>query len=234
MIDLFSVKKSGQYDEIGAMPTINNGLFLCNETVSCECNCNGFVKGYTYQITDGVPERIGQADDFKIKDAIYPTILNVCEWLNNWFTLKYNYNNRFAFGGYGVTGSYHEVAQFPQTGDLCKIRYTEDWDLISAYSFYFVSYVTVEDGIVSGDNPKFKEGETYFYYIMHLPDDVENSISAMIYYDVFTRGTVEDLKSENTGNYSYTKEDVNIGSLAYPKALISGLDACYRKVRFVQ
>lgn len=227
MIDLFSIKLNGNYDEIGEVPTIENGIFLCD-------TCGPYCKGATYQVTNYYPERIDAQKDYLIKKAIYPTILNVCEWLNNWFTLKYNYNNRFAFGGYGVTGSYHEVAQFPQTGDLCKIRYTKDWDLVSAYSFYFVSYVTVENGIVSGDNPKFKEGEQYFYYIMHLPDDVEKAISQMIYYDQFERGTVSELKSENIGNYSYTKEDVHIGSLAYPFELVAGLEACYKKVRFVQ
>lgn len=232
MIDLFSVKLNGKYDEIGATPTITSGLFLCDTT------SENYTRGYTYQISQANNQtqavRIDTVSDYRIKDAIYPTILNVCEWLNNWFTLRYNYNNRFAFGGYGVTGSYHEVAQFPQTGDLCKIRYTQDWDLVSAYSFYFVSYVTVNDGTISGDNPKFKEGEQYFYYIMHLPDDVEKAICNIIYYDIFTRGEVSDLKSENIGSYSYTKEDVNIGSLSYPSELIGGIEACYKKVRFVQ
>jgi len=234
MIDLFSVKFNGQYDEIGAMPTINNGLFLCDETVTCDCNCGGFVKGYTYQIVDGVPERVGQADDYKISKLIYPTIQNVCEWLNNWFTIKRNYSDYFRGELYGATGSYHELAQFPQTGDLCKIRVTDDWNYISTYNIYFVSYVTVDNGVVTSDNPQFKEGVTYFYYIMHLPTDVEKAISHLIYYDVFTRGMVDDLKSESTGNYSYSKEDVHIGSLAYPSALVAGLEACYRKVRFTQ
>ena len=72
MIDLFSIKVNGEYDEIGAMPTIENGSFLCSETVNCDCNCGGFVKGYSYQITNGEIARTEQANDYKISQARYP------------------------------------------------------------------------------------------------------------------------------------------------------------------
>lgn len=232
MIDLFSVKLSGEYDEIGATPTITEGLFLCDTTGET------YTRGYTYQITtvnnQTQATRFDTVSDYRIQQAIYPMIQGVCEWLNNWFVLKYDYRNNFAYGEYGLSGAYHEVPQLPTTGDLCKIRITDNWDLISLYSNYFVSYVTVNNGVISGDNPLFKANEAYFYYIMRLPLDVEKAISEMIYYDVYTRGTVDDLKSENIGNYSYSKEDVHIGSLAYPFPLVAGLEACYRKVRFVQ
>ena len=229
MIDLFSVKVNGNYDEIGSLPTIENGTFLCSDTVDCDCNCGGFQKGYSYQITNGVPSRIEQSKDYKIQKNLYSTIQNVCEWLNNWFTIRYDYTDF-----YGHTGRWHEVAQFPQTGDLCKIRTTNDWYFISQYSFFFLSYVTVDGTTVTSDNPRFNEGETYFYYIMHLPQDVEEAISKMMYYDAFTRGDVTGLKSENIGNYSYSLEDVSIGSLAYPKELIAGIELNYKKVRFCQ
>ena len=233
MIDLFSVKLNGlNYDEIGATPTIDEGLFLCDTTG------NDYVRGYTYQVTkhgnEKVVTRFDVVSDYRIQQAIYPTIQNVCEWLNNWFTIKRNFEDFYRGNIYGAGGAYHELPQFPQTGDLCKIRTTDDWNYVSIYSFFFVSYVTVTDGVVTADNPKFKDGVTYFYYIMHLPQDVEKAISSLIYYDVYTRGTVDDLKSESVGNYSYSKEDVHIGSLAYPFALVAGLEACYRKVRFVQ
>lgn len=233
MIDLFSVKLNGlNYDEIGATPTIDNGLFLCDTTG------NDYVRGYTYQVTkhgnDKVVTRFDAVSDYRIQQAIYPTIQNVCEWLNNWFVIKRNYEDFYRGNIYGAGGAYHEVPTLPQNGNLCKIRVTDDWNYISIYSFFFVSYVIVNNGVITADNPKFKQGETYFYYVMHLPQDVEKAISSLIYYDVYTRGTVDDLKSENVGNYSYTKEDVHIGSLAYPSVLIAGLEACYRKVRFVQ
>lgn len=232
MIDLFSIKLNGQYDEIGATPTITEGLFLCDTTGE------NYTKGYSYQITTEnettTVTRIDKVNDYKITQAIYPTIQNVCEWLNNWFTIKRNFEDFFQGNIYGAGGAWHELPQFPNTGDLCKIRTTDDWNYISIYSFFFVSYVTVNEDVVTADNPKFNPNETYFYYIMHLPQDVEAAISKMIYFDVYERGAISELKSENIGNYSYTKEDVHIGSLAYPFELVAGLEACYRKVRFVQ
>ena len=228
MIDLFSIKMNGNYDEIGALPTIQNGTFLCSETVDCECNCN-YQKGYSYQITNSVAARIEQAIDYKIQNAIYPTIQNICEWLNNWFTIKYNYTDFF-----GHTGTWHEVAQFPKTGDLCKIRTTNNWDYISQYSFFFLSYVTVEGETVTSDNPRFNPDINYFYYPMYLPQDVEIAISKMMYYDAFTRGEVDGIKSENIGNYSYSLEEVTVGTLAYPKELVAGIENNYKIVRFVQ
>lgn len=228
MIDLFSIKINGNYDEIGALPTIQNGTFLCSETVDCECNCN-YQKGYSYQITNGAAARIEQATDYKIQNAIYPTIQNICEWLNNWFTIKYYYTD---FLGY--TGTWHEVAQFPRTGDLCKIRTTNNWDYISQYSFFFLSYVTVDGETVTSDNPRFNPDINYFYYPMYLPQDVEIAISKMMYYDAFTRGEVDGIKSENIGNYSYSLEEVTVGTLAYPKELIAGIENNYKIVRFVQ
>lgn len=232
MIDLFSVKLNGKYDEIGAVPTIQNGLFLCDTTGE------NYTKGFTYQISkqgnQTHAERIDAVTDYKIHKAIYPTIQNVCEWLNNWFTIKRNYADYFMGDIYGSNGAYHELAQSPLNGDLCKIRITDDWNYISTYNIYFVSYVNVTENGITADNPKYQNGIVYFFYIMHLPDDVEAAISKILYYDAYLREEVSDLKSESTGNYSYTKEDVYIGSLAYPKELISGLETCYKKVRFVQ
>lgn len=228
MIDLFSIKMNGEYDEIGALPTIQNGTFLCSDTLDCDCNCN-FQKGYSYQITNGVASRIEQNIDFKLQNNLYATIQNVCEWLNNWFTIRYDYTDF-----YGHTGRWHEVAQFPSSGDLCKIRTTNNWDYISQYSFFFLSYVTVDGETVSSDNPRFNPNEAYFYYIMHLPQDVELAISQMMYYDGFTRGKVTGLRSENIGNYSYSLEEVTVGALAYPKSLVAGIENNYKKVRFVQ
>lgn len=232
MIDLFSIKLNGNYDEIGAVPTISEGVFLC------DTDGENYKRGYSYQITtvsnEQNAERIDTVTDYKITKNIYPTIQNVCEWLNNWFTIRRNYEDFWQGNIYGAGGAWHELPQMPQTGDLCKIRITDDWNYISTYNIFFLSYVTVENGVISGDNSKFKPDVTYFYYIMHLPQDVEKAISQMIYYDVFTRGEISNIKSEGVGNYSYTTHDVTIGTLAYPYELVAGLDTCYRKLRFVQ
>lgn len=207
MIDLFSVKLNNTYDEIGAIPTIQKGTFLCDTD-------GAFCRGFSYQINDNQITRIEAVSDYKIKNAIYPTIQSVCGWLNNWFKLK-------------VCCKCCGDVSTPdiKTGDLVQAKYDCQT---------FIGYATVTDGIITIDNPLFNPDVKYTYYIIALPSDVELAISQMLFYDVFTRGTVDDLKSENIGNYSYTKDDVTVGTLAYPKALISGLDANYRKLRFVQ
>lgn len=230
MIDLFSIKLNGQYDNIGTAPTITNGTFLCDTTGE------SYTKGYSYQITDGNAARIEATTDYKLKQSIYPAIQNVCEWLNNWFTVRRNYSDFWQGSyNYGSSGQWHDVPSMPPlNGDLCKVRTTDIWEYADLYNFFFVSYVTVDsEGHITCDNPKFKEGNTYFYYTMHLPEDVEKAISQMIYYDIFTRGDIDGLKSENVGNYSYSKEDVTVGSLAYPSELVAGLETTYKKVRFV-
>lgn len=208
MIDLFSVKLNGEYDEIGAVPTIENGLFLCDTT------SENYTRGYSYQITDGNAERVETVTDYKIQHAIYPTIQSVCGWLNNWFMKpKRCCNNWFEETDSGI-----------KTGDLLYVK-----------QYYpFVGYATVTDGNITLDNENWNTDEDYIYHIMHVPQDFELAISQMIYYDMFTRGTVDGLKSESVGSYSYTKDDVTVGTLAYPKALISGLDANYKRLRFVQ
>lgn len=208
MIDLFSVKLNNNYDEIGATPTIENGTFLCDTT------SENYTKGYSYQITNGNAERIETTQDYKIKNAIYPTIQSVCEWLNNWF-ISYCTCPRTAFDNPVIY----------KTGQLCKVYYDKN--------FYAPSYITVENDVITYDNSIIEAGK-HRNDIMHVPQDFELAISQMIFYDVFTRGTVDGLKSESVGNYSYTKDDVTVGTLAYPKALISGLEANYRKLRFVQ
>lgn len=174
MIDLFSVKLNGEYDEIGATPTIENGLFLCDTDGEYEGKI--YRRGYSYQIGDPTVHRIETVQDYKIEKAIIPTIISVCNWLNNWF--------------------------MPVPKHCCKAD--------------------------------FKPCDEDFIKGIKLPCDVEQAISHMIYYDIYTRGTVDGIKSENIGNYSYIKSDVTVGSLAYPSELVGALELNYRKVRFVQ
>lgn len=171
MIDLFSVKLNGEYDEIGVTPTIENGLFLCDTTGE------EYTRGYSYEITEGEAKRVDIVQDYKIEKAIIPTIQSVCNWLNNWFIPAHHY---------------------------------------------------------CGSNDFIPRCDEDFIKGILFPLDVEQAISQMIYFDIYTRGTVDGLKSESVGNYSYTLEDTTIGSLSYPSSLVSALELNYRKVRFVQ
>lgn len=67
---------------------------------------------------------------------------------------------------------------------------------------------------------------------LEMPMAVDFYISQMIAYDVFNRGQISDLKSESIGNYSYTKEDYQVGNLYYPSEIVSGLDV-FKKVKFL-
>lgn len=212
MIDLFSVKLNGEYDDIGATPTIEAGLFLCDTTGE------KYTRGYSYQITDNNAVRVDMVTDYKIQKAILPTIQSVCIWLNNWFGVSKSKK-------YCCDNLPYMPKVIVKTGDLVKAEYN---------GVCFVGYATVQDGVITVDNPLFNSETNYSYSVINLPQDVEQAISQMIYYDVFTRGTVDGLKSESIGNYSYTLEDVTIGSLAYPSAIVSALDVNYRRLRFVQ
>lgn len=216
MIDLFSVKLNGEYDEIGATPTIENGLFLCDTTGET------YTRGYSYEITEGEAKRVDTVQDYKIEKAIIPTILSVCNWLNNnFFVHKLNCTC--------IKLPIYE--QNIKDGDLVCVL---SKNLYLPPEQLFIGYATVKDGKITVDNPEFNPETEYTYLKMHLPADVEQTISQMIYYDVFTRGTIDGLKSESIGNYSYTLEDVTVGSLAYPSAIVSALDVNYRRLRFVQ
>ena len=82
MIDLFSVKLNKDYDFIQADVPAGSGTWLCSET-------NGdYVKGYSYEVIEGVATRIEQSKDYLINNAIYSTIESVCSYLNNMFFVK--------------------------------------------------------------------------------------------------------------------------------------------------
>ena len=68
-------------------------------------------------------------------------------------------------------------------------------------------------------------------FVVGLPQSIEKIIAQMISYDVFDREAPNDLQSEHIGNYSYTKADYLIGSMAYPSEIVSGLES-FKKVRF--
>lgn len=67
---------------------------------------------------------------------------------------------------------------------------------------------------------------------LELPLVLYTFIYKMIAYDVFLRPQANDIKSESIGNYSYTKEDYQVGSLYYPAEIVSGLDA-FKRVKFL-
>lgn len=238
MIDLFSVKLNKDYDFIQAEAPAGSGTWLCSET-------NGdYVKGYSYEVVEGVATRIEIKEDYLINNSIYSTIESVCSYLNNMFFVKnlatifpmlwdnitledfhYDYNCIFSSGSLTFKDGIISPVGNINTGDLIYVYGQRN---------RFFSYVsTVEENSVTVDNPAMvNTTEPAAIFVSGLPQSVQNIISKMISYDVFDREAPTDLQSEHIGNYSYTKADYLIGSMAYPSEIVSGLES-FKRVRFV-
>ena len=237
MIDLFSVKLNKDYDFIQAEIPTGSGTWLCTET-------NGdYVKGYSYDVVEGVATRIEQSKDYLIKNSIYSTIESVCSYLNNMFFVKnlaatfpmywdcitlqdfpYDYNYIYTSGS--LTFNNGKISPVNNVN-------TDDLIYVCGQRNRFFSYVsTTEESSVTVDNTAMvNTTEPAVIFVSGLPQSVEKIIAQMISYDVFNREAPNDLQSEHIGNYSYTKADYLIGSMAYPSEIVSGLES-FKRVRF--
>ena len=236
MIDLFSVKLNNNYDFIQAERPEENGSWLCSET------SGNYIKGYSYEVTDGKTKRIEAKEDYLINNAIYPTIESVLNYLNNLFYIKnpgFNgslwcdcfpyspdyYNYLYNWGSLTFSG-----------GKISPVANINQGDLIHVVGERnrFFSYVTAVNGeTISIYNASLVScTEIAYIFVSGLPQSIEKIISQMISYDVFNRGVPDDLKSETVGSYSYTKADYLIGSMAYPAEIVSSL-VNFKKARFL-
>lgn len=248
-IDLFNIKLNGDYDFIQDSIPSGTGTWLVSETF---ISGDTYTKGESYNVVSGTPTRIEETEDFKIDKVIYPTIQSVCEWLNNYFyvarqgetyisdspesclpiSVDREWTNYISvWGNYTfASGDITVIERNPfKSGDLVQIKQSLRNNLVS-YS------TLITDGINIDNDLSVDTTEDAIIFLMFVPSNVENIISAMIYYDIYTRGEPSNLKSENIGNYSYSKDNtemIKIGYLDYPSSLISGLQQ-YKKVRFVQ
>ena len=237
MIDLFSVKLNNEYDFIQTEIPTGSGTWLCSAT-------NGdYVKGYSYDVVEGVAARIEQSKDYLINNSIYPTIESVCSYLNNMFFVKnlaatfpmywdcitlqdfpYDYNYIYTSGSLTFDNGKISPVSNINAGDLIYVGGQRN---------RFFSYVTgVEENSVTVDNTAMvNTTEPAAIFVSGLPQSVEKIIAQMISYDTFDREAPTDLQSEHIGNYSYTKADYLIGSMAYPSEIVSGLES-FKRVRF--
>ena len=237
MIDLLTVKLNNQYDFIQPDLPTGSGSWLCSET-------NGdYVKGYSYDVVEGVAARIEQSQDYLINNAIYPTIESVCSYLNNMFFVK-NLANTFPMLWDNITleDFYYDYNCIFSSGSLTfnngvisPVSNINTGDLIYVYGQRnrFFSYVSTveENSIVVNNQSMVNITEPAMVFVVGLPQSVEKIITQMISYDTFDRETPNDLQSEHIGNYSYTKADYLIGSMAYPSEIVSGLES-FKRVRF--
>lgn len=237
MIDLFSVKLNKDYDFIQADVPAGSGTWLCSET-------NGdYVKGYSYEVVEGAATRIEQSKDYLINNSIYSTIESICSYLNNMFFVKnlaatfpmywdcitlqdfpYDYNYIYTSGSLTFDNGKISPVSNINAGDLI---------FVCGQRNRFFSYVSIVEAnsIVVNNQSMVNTTEPAAVFVTGLPQSVQNIISKMISYDTFDRETPNDLQSEHIGNYSYTKADYLIGSMAYPSEIVSGLES-FKRVRF--
>ena len=253
MIDLLSVKLNNKYDFIQAEVPAGSGSWLCTET-------NGdYVKGYSYEVVKGAATRIEQSQDYLINNSIYSTIESVCSYLNNMFFVKnqayvypslwdcitfedFSYNLNCLFAGGSLTFDNGKISPVNNinAGDLIYVcgqrnrffSYVTDVDTIEVTALGDTKRSYRAGSSVTVDNPAMvNTTELAGIFVVGLPQSVQNIISKMISYDVFNREAPNDLQSEHIGNYSYTKADYLIGSMAYPSEIVSGLES-FKRVRF--
>lgn len=193
------------------------------------------------KIKQYTPEEITPKQEEKIKASVYPMIETVCEYLNNYFytfhpencyyyydlpqRLSHLIKNIHAYGKYVFEeNKISPVLNVFQKGDLIRVIGTRN---------RFSSYVTdVTDSVLTVDNKAVATTENALIMLVCLPQCVEKAICEMICFDVFVRDTPDNIKSETIGSYSYTKNEVKVGSLYYPPEIVSGIESL-KKVRFV-
>lgn len=250
MLDLFQVKLQNEYDFIQDTLPATDGSWLCSLTAGL------YTRGYSYQVTGGSATRIEEVEDFKILDAIYPTLENVCNYLNNYFYVlrqtqdKYSINTRFddnyapyapqrqdislyesdsAFYSFNATNKTVDGVKEDvfQVGDYVRVHYARRNNLIANVTAKTATQLTLDNEEVRTT----EENATIF--LMRIPRAVENIVAQMIAWDVFSR-EVTDLDSETVGNYNQTrsKDFVTIGGLDYPSNMTTSLKQ-YVRTRIV-
>lgn len=244
MLNLFEVKKYNNYNYIAETQPTSDGAWL------------KISDGTSYEIVNGVATQIEQTQDYLILDAIYPTLENACNYLNNYFYVRratqdrYSFTERFdkdyrpiqaqsddintyesdsAFYSFNATAKTVDGVKEDvfQVGDYVRVHYARRNNLIANVTAKTATQLTLDNEEVRTT----EENATIF--LMDIPRAVENIVAQMINYDVFSR-EVSDLDSETVGNYSYSrsKDFVTIGGLDYPSSMTTSLKQ-YMKVRFV-
>lgn len=240
-ITLFDVKKFNDYDFISETQPTQDGSWL------------KISDGTSYEVVNSVATQIEQAQDLRIQDSIYPTLENALEYINNYFYVvrqtqdRYKYTHRFeeyyriyppqdyeieryesdsafySFDGVNKTIDNLEQDVF-QVGDFIRVNYALRNNLIASVTAKTATQLTI-------DNDELRTvDENASIFLCDIPKVVCQLVAQMINFDIFER-EVTDLDSETVGNYSYSKSKPVNGMLDYPVNIMSRLDT-YKMVRF--
>lgn len=240
-ITLFDVKKYNDYDFISETQPTQDGSWL------------KISDGTSYDIVNSVATQIEQAQDLIIQDSIYSTLENTLMYLNNYFYIprqtqeKYTYSYRFKESYVPYAPQRWEINRFEsdsayysfngtnktvdgvqedvfQVSDYVRVNYAKRNNLMATVTAKTTTQLTLDN-----DELRTTE-ENATIFLCDIPKAVEQLVAQMIGFDVFSR-EVTDLDSETVGNYSYSKSKPVNGMLDYPVSIMSRLDT-YKMVAF--
>jgi hypothetical protein len=240
MIELYTIKCNNTYtyysNADASSPTAGDTL-LCDTTGTLATV--SVTRGYTYTYTT-TWVRSEAGTDVKTTKALNPTISNTLKWLNNYFYVTdqaaINEQN-FDTLGCGCFNNYIRVEDdamvFNADG---KIETTDTIEFIVGDLVYIqdavrnkhkVGYLSAL-GTVDFTLDRTLTADTSYgvVYLTQIPEDVEDIISKMIWYDIYQRDLTQDgsISTESEGSYSVSYDTANpIYGILYPKGTITGL-----------
>lgn len=252
MINLYTVKKNNTYTYYNIADASSPAS---GDTLLAEQTQSPYVLGYSYQYSGSAWVRIEANTDSKI--LINATIEKTCKALNNFFyTQDYNGISQSSIGDYCL--NYPREYYYPYVYNLdSEISYSDytatatsidiDFPFIVGDLIHFAegirnknkfSYVTNIDTVlntVTFDSSNVSTTEAGLWMLSVIPEEVEDIISKMIWYDVYERNVKQtgNIVSESEDNYSvsYNLDGMKIGGLLYPAGITNGLKS-YKIVKF--
>jgi len=239
-IELYTIKCNNTYtyysNADAGTPTAGDTL-LCDTTETLATV--PVTRGYTYTYTT-TWVRSEAGNDVKITKGLLPTISNTLKWLNNYFYVTDQVaidSQNFDTLGCGSVDNYIRVEDdamvFNADG---KIETTDTIEFIVGDLVHIqqavrnqgkVGYLSAL-GSVDFTLDRTLTADTSYgvVYLTQIPEDVEDIISKMIWYDIYQRDLTQDgaINTESEGSYSVSYDTANpISGILYPKGTITGL-----------
>ncbi len=246
MIELYTVKLNNDYtyysNADASSPTTGDTLLADVTDVT-------FTRGYSYSYNGVDWDRIEVKEDNKTK--ILPTINNICKSLNNYFFVKgsgvsvnsdlcvcsrgyrrgyiYLYDGSMDYSGSDITVSSNITIPFI-SGDLI---YIDDSDR-NSQKFGYISNIAGQTITLNRD--LVEDSGRGLLMLSYIPEDVEEIMSKMIWFDTYQREILQSgkIERETEDNYSvsYKLDGMSIGNINYPSGITNGLKP-YQLLRMI-
>jgi len=251
MLNLRKVKLNNTYTYI------ENSLATSpatGETLLADKTESTFVIGYTYTYSGSAWDRTETQEDYKINQALMPTVSNTCKWLNNYFWAKrygdyldlQSYDNCCYAFDMDFYYKYISVYDDSLVYDASTLTTTKEIEFKTGDLIYLMSsarnkdkfgYITDITGNVFTSSREYTSDTGYGYMVLsQIPEDVECIIANMVWFNVYKRDLTQsgDVSAESEGSYSASYElgGESINGLQYPTSLTSGLKQ-YKLIRIL-